>query len=191
MSTFPSGPRPGAEAPAAGYHPFSKAFHWLTALAVLGMICIGWWMTGLPLGLLKLEVYAWHKWIGLSVLGLTALRLLWRWRVPPPPLPETIAPWERWLAPLVHWLLLLLLLAMPISGWTMSSAAGVAVVWFGILPMPDLVPRDQELFAALRLTHDVLSKLLVLAIALHVAAVVRHDVLRRDGVFRRMSPFMR
>ncbi len=174
-----------------GYHPLSKLFHWLIALAVLGMICIGWWMTGLPLGLLKLEVYAWHKWIGLGVLALTMLRLLWRWRSPPPPLPDTIAPWERKLAPVVHRSLLALLLAMPISGWTMSSAAGVAVVWFGIIPMPDLVPRNQDLFAALRLTHDILSKLLVLAIVLHVGAVLRHDVLRCDGVFRRMSPFSR
>ena len=177
--------------PATGYHPLSKTFHWLIALAVLGMLGVGWWMTGLPLGLLKLEVYAWHKWIGLTVLSLTILRLLWRWRVPPPPFPHTIAPWERKLAPLVHASLLVLLLLMPISGWTMSSAAGVAVVWFGVLPMPDLVPRDQDLFAALRLTHDVLSKLMALAVVLHVAAVLRHDVLRRDGVFRRMSPFAR
>ncbi len=174
-----------------GYHPLSKLFHWLIALAVLGMICIGWWMTGLPLGLLKLKVYAWHKWIGLSVLALTMLRLLWRWRSPPPPLPDTIAPWERKLAPVVHWSLLALLLALPLSGWTMSSAAGVAVVWFGVVPMPDLVPRDPDLFASLRSTHDVLSNLLVLTIVMHVGAVVRHDVLRRDGVFRRMSPFSR
>lgn len=175
----------------AGYHPLSKAFHWLLALAVLGMIGVGWWMTGLPLGLLKLKAYAWHKWIGLAVLALTMLRLLWRWRVPPPPLPDSIAPWERRLAPVVHWSLLALLLAMPLSGWAMSSAGGVAVVWFGFIPMPDLVPRDQGLFTALRLTHDILSKLLVMAIVLHVGAVLRHDVLRRDGVFRRMSPFSR
>ena len=109
----------------SGYHWLSKTFHWLTALAVLGMICIGWWMTGLALGLFKLQVYTWHKWIGLTVLALTLLCLLWRWRVPPPNLPDTIAPWERKLAPLVHWSLLALLLAMPISGWAMNSAAGV------------------------------------------------------------------
>jgi len=173
------------------YHPIAKLLHWLTALGVVGMIGVGWWMVGLPLGLQKLQVYAWHKWIGLLILTLTILRLLWRWRVPPPPLPDTVAPWERRLAPLGHWALLLLLLAMPISGWTMSSAAGVAVVWFGVVPMPDLVPRDPDLFEALRLAHNVLSKLLVAAIVLHWAAVIRHDVLRRDGIFRRMSPFSR
>lgn len=155
------------------------------------MLCVGLWMTGLPIGLLKLQVYGWHKWIGLLVLTLTIARLLWRLHSPPPPLPDTVAPWERRLAPLVHWGLLALLLAMPISGWLMSSAAGVSVIWFGFLPLPDLVPRDLELFETLRFAHHVLARLLIAAIVLHLAAVVRHDVLRRDGIFRRMWPFSR
>lgn len=171
------------------YHPVSRLLHWLTAVIVVGMIGVGWWMTGLPLGLLKLKVYAWHKWIGLAVLTLTVLRLLWRWRHPAPPLPDTVAAWEHRLAPLVHWALLALLLAMPISGWAMSSAGGVAVVWFGLLPLPDFVPRDTALFEVLRTLHRWLSWLLVTAVLLHWAAVVRHDIVRRDGIFRRMSPF--
>jgi cytochrome b561 len=173
------------------YHPVAKSLHWITALLVLGLLGIGLWMIGLPISLLKLQVYAWHKWLGLTVLALTLLRLAWRWRSPPPPLPATVAPWELRLAPIVHWALLVLLMAMPISGWLMSSAAGVSVMWFGVVPMPDLVPRDQDLFAALRTVHYVLSRLLILAIVLHLAAVVRHDVVRRDGIFRRMSPFAR
>jgi cytochrome b561 len=170
------------------YHAAAKVLHWLTALAVLGLLGVGLWMTGLPISLLKLQVYAWHKWIGLAVLTLTVLRLLWRWRHPPPPLPGTIARWERALAPIGHWMLLLLLIAMPVSGWLMSSAAGVAVVWFGILPLPDLVPRNPGLFEALRTSHFVLSRLLMAVVALHVLAVLRHDVVRRDGIFRRMWP---
>ena len=77
---------------------------------------------------------------------------------------------------------------MPISGWLMSSAAGVSVFWFGYIPLPDLVPRDPALFDALRTTHYILSRLLIAVLALHVGAVVHHDVLRRDGVFRRMWP---
>ena len=106
------------------------------------MLGVGLWMTGLPLGFTKLYAYNWHKWVGLAVLVLTVGRLLWRWRHPPPPLPGTIVRWQAVLAPIAHWALLVLLLAMPISGWFMSSAAGVSVIWFGILPLPDLVPRD-------------------------------------------------
>ena len=84
------------------YHAVAKALHWLTALVVFGMLGVGLWMAGLPIGLLKLQVYAWHKWIGLTVLVLTVLRLLWRWRHPPPPLPDTVTRWERRLAPFGH-----------------------------------------------------------------------------------------
>jgi cytochrome b561 len=171
------------------YHPVAMALHWITALAVLGMLGLGLWMTGLPLGLTKLYAYNWHKWIGVIVLVLTVSRLLWRWRHPPPPLPAAVARWQAVLAPLAHWALLLLLLAMPMSGWLMSSAAGVSVFWFGYIPLPDLVPRDPALFEALRTTHHALSRLLIAVLALHIAAVVHHDLLRRDGVFRRMWPF--
>ncbi len=74
------------------YHPAAQILHWLTALAVLGLLGLGLWMTDLPLGFTKLYAYAWHKWIGLSVLLLTIGRLLWRWRHPPPPLPNAVVP---------------------------------------------------------------------------------------------------
>ena len=177
--------------PTGSYTSLAKTLHWITAGLVFGMLGIGLWMTGLPISLLKLQVYAWHKWIGLTVLVLTLLRLGWRWYAPPPPLPDAITRWERKAAPLGHAALLVLLLAMPVSGWLMSSAAGVSVFWFGVLAMPDLVPRDPKLFEVLRTTHYVLSRLLIVVLALHVAAVIRHDLFRRDGVLRRMWPSLR
>ena len=65
---------PGADT----YTPVAKVLHWLTALAVLGLIGLGLWMVGLPIGLTKLYAFAWHKWIGLTVLTLTVLRWIWR-----------------------------------------------------------------------------------------------------------------
>ena len=171
------------------YHPAAQTLHWVTALAVLGMLGLGLWMTGLPLGFTKLYAYAWHKWVGLCVLVLTVARLLWRWRHPPPPLPAGLPPWQLLTAPIAHWALLFLLLAMPFSGWLMTSAAGVSVYWFGYIPIPDLVPRDQDLFETLRTTHYILSRLLIVVLVLHIGAVVHHDVLRHDGIFRRMWPF--
>ncbi len=171
---------------AEGYTPAAKVLHWTSALLVLGLLAVGLWMTGLPLSRLKFVVYACHKWIGLVVLVLAILRLIWRRHSPPPALPTTVTPWERRLAPVGHWALLLLVLAQPISGWLMSSAGGVAVVWFGILPLPDMVPRNQQLFAVLREMHHLLAFALMAVITLHIAAVVRHDVLRHDGILRRM-----
>ncbi|MBV8394336.1 MAG: cytochrome b [Alphaproteobacteria bacterium] len=173
------------------YRPPAKVLHWLSALLVFGLIAVGFWMVGLPFGLLKLQAYAWHKWIGLTVLVLTLTRLAWRWHAPPPPLPDRLTGWERRLAPVGHGALLILLLALPVSGWTMSSAGGVDVYWFGVLHMPDLVPRDPALFETLRTAHHWLAWLLMAVLALHIAAVVRHDVVRRDGIFRRMRPYGR
>jgi cytochrome b561 len=70
----------------------------------------------------------------------------------------------------------------------MSSAAGVSVAWFVVLPLPDLAPRDPGLFEGLRTTHFLLSRALIALVTLHIAAVLHHDVLRRDGIFRRMWP---
>jgi cytochrome b561 len=172
--------------PGPAYHPSAKFLHWVTALCVVGLIAVGLWMTSMQISLLKLQLYAWHKWIGLVVLLLTIARLAWRWRSPPPPLPAGVVHWERTIAPVSHALLLALLLAMPISGWLMSSAGGVSVYWFGLLPLPDLVPRDQDLFAALRQLHHLLAYGLMGLLALHLLAVLHHDVMRRDGIFRRM-----
>jgi cytochrome b561 len=168
----------------------AKLLHWLSALLVLGLIGLGLWMVALPLGLTKLYAYAWHKWIGLTVLVLTLLRLGWRaWR-PPPALPGSVTAWERAIAPWSHALLLVLLVALPISGWLMSSAGGVKVIWFGLIEIPDLVARDMALFERLRILHHWLAWILMALLAVHLGAVLRHDVLRRDGIFRRMAPFV-
>jgi cytochrome b561 len=71
----------------------------------------------------------------------------------------------------------------------MSSAGGVTVYWFGVLQLPDLVPRDPLTFEMLRTLHHQLAWALIAVLSVHVLAVVHHDILRRDGVFRRMWPF--
>ncbi len=173
---------PGAD----GYTSLAKLLHWLTALLVLGLIGLGLWMVDLPIGLSKLYAFAWHKWIGLTVLVLTVLRLAWRAYNPPPALPDTVTKWERAVAPWSHGLLLALLVALPISGWLMSSAGGVKVIWFGVLELPDLVARNLALFERLRALHHWLAWTLMALLTLHLLAVLRHDVMRRDGIFRRM-----
>src|SRR5476649_2350677 len=95
-STSRSVPTPGAEPQVsnAGYRPLAKGLHWLTAILVFGLLALGLWMVDLPFGLPKLQAYAWHKWMGLSVLVLTIARLAWRWQVLPPALPGTVTAWE-------------------------------------------------------------------------------------------------
>ncbi len=184
-----TGIQPLRPASAPAYDPAAKALHWLTALLVIGLLCVGIWMVGLSPSMQKLKVYSWHKWAGITVLLLTVLRLVWRHVRPPPPLPATVTPLDRRLAPWGHAALYVLLFAMPITGWLMSSAAGIPVVLYGVWQLPDLVAKDEALFKALQTTHHILSRVLIVVLAIHVAAVIKHDVLRRDGVLRRMLPF--
>lgn len=121
------------------YTSLAKLFHWLTAAAVIGMLALGWYMTSLELSPLMLKLYSWHKWIGICILLVTVLRLIWRFSHPAPPLPDDMSPVLKLGAHAGHILLYGLLLGLPLAGWIHSSASGFPVVWFSIVPVPNLV----------------------------------------------------
>jgi cytochrome b561 len=99
--------------------------------------------------------------------------------------------WQRRAARLSHASLYTLLLAMPISGWMMSSALGLSTVYLGLVPLPDLVAPDRALGETLIRVHGVLGVVLALLIAVHLGAAIYHHFVLRDGVALRMLPFMR
>ena len=148
--TPPSSATALAETPAAlrdlRYGPVAMALHWLLAAMIVGSLGVGLYMTGLPLSPARIKLYNWHKWAGVTILLLSALRLLWRLRHAPPPLPSAVAMprWQRTGYRASHALMYLLFLAVPLFGWAYSSALGFPVVWFGVLPLPDFVPVDKE-----------------------------------------------
>lgn len=167
------------------------ALHWLMALAVIGLLGVGTWMTGLKPSPTKIEVYTWHKWIGLTVLLLVLVRVLWRLRHTPPPLPVGTPAWQRRAAAASHGLLYALLFAMPLTGWLQNSAAGFPLSWFGLFKVPALVDRDKEAFAFWQGTHELLAWLLMALILVHIAAALKHYLIDRDEVLRRMLPARR
>ena len=144
-------------------------------------------MRGLPLSPQKLELYSYHKWLGVTVLLLFLPRVLIRIALPPPALLPAPA-WQLRLAGITHTLLYLLILLVPISGWIMSSAKGFPVVYLGIVPLPDLVGKDKELGNFLKDVHEALSTGLALLVVLHLGAAVKHHVIDKDGTLRRMLP---
>lgn len=168
----------------------AKAFHWLTFALLLGSFGIGLSMVGLPLSPNKLQVYSWHKWVGVTVFLVTLVRLGWRLADPPPTLPATMPDWQRLGARISHGALYAVLIAMPISGWTMSSAKGLQTVYLGLVPLPDLVAPDRALGETLVLVHNGFAVVLALLIALHVATALHHHFAARDDVLRRMVPFL-
>ena len=169
------------------WHPVSIALHWVLALMIVGSLGVGLYMTGLPFSPLRLQLYNWHKWAGVTILALSALRLLWRLTHRPPadaPMPR----WQRRTAQVAHGALYLLFFAVPLAGWAYSSAAGFPVVLFGLLPLPDFVGADRELSEALKPLHRMLAYTLAAVVVLHVAGALRHHFIDRDGLLLRMMP---
>jgi cytochrome b561 len=163
------------------------ALHWLLALMILGTLAYGLYMTDLPMSPSRLKLYNYHKWAGMTILILSALRLLWRLTHRPPPdlpMPE----WQRRAAHGVHVGMYVLFFAVPLVGWAYSSAAGFQIVLFGVLPLPSWMPADRALAEAIKPWHGVLAKLLGALVILHVAGALKHHFVDRDGLIQRMWP---
>lgn len=165
------------------------ALHWLIAVLVIANFTLGLVMVDIPgLTPAKLRYFSWHKWAGVTVLLLATLRLLWRLLHRAPALPDTMPAWEKSAAHASHFLLYVLLFAVPLSGYFYSLAAGVPVVYFGVIELPVLIGRDPELKELLETTHFGLNMLLAATVSLHVAAALKHQFIDHDSVFRRMLP---
>lgn len=169
------------------YTATAIALHWVLALAILGSLAVGQTMADMPLSPLRLKLYNWHKWAGIVILSLSALRLLWRLSHRPPqdvPMPA----WQRRAAHATHVLMYTLFFAVPLMGWAYSSAAGFPVVLFGVLPLPDFVAANEALAETLKPWHGWLAYTLGALIVLHVGAALKHHFADGDGLLNRMLP---
>jgi cytochrome b561 len=173
------------------YTRTAVSLHWIIALLIFTAFPLGVYMHDLPLSPDKLRLYSWHKWLGVSIFLLAVLRIIWRGTHRPPPLPATMQPWEKFAAEAVHYSLYVLIIAIPLSGWLMSSAKGVQTVWFGVLPLPDLLAKDKALGDALKLMHVVLNFTMFGLVIAHIGAALKHHFIEHDGILARMLPFLR
>ena len=164
--------------------------HWAIALLIFAAFPLGVYMHELPLSPGKLRLYSYHKWIGVGIFLLAVLRVTWRSTHRPPPLPDAMPRWEKLAAHAAHHLLYVLILAVPLSGWLMSSAKGVQTVWFGVLPLPDLLAKDKALGDLLREAHEILNFALLGLVLAHVGAALKHHFIEHDGILARMIPFL-
>jgi len=162
--------------------------HWLIALMLLGSLSVGLYMTGLKLSPEKLKLFSWHKWAGVTIFMLVAIRLVWRLFHRPPALPAGMPAWQKFSAEAAHYLLYALMFAIPLSGWLMSSAKGFQTVYFGVLPLPDLLQKDPPLGELLTTVHEYLNYSLIAIVLLHAAAALQHHFIVKDEVLRRMLP---
>ncbi len=176
--------------PHSTYSGVSIALHWLTALLVVGQVLTVMAMdTDLadnrPLWSML------HKSGGLTILVLTLARIGWRLREPWIPEPVATPRWQAFAARAVHVGFYGVLLAMPLIGWAASSAAGRDILWYGLFQWP-LLPIEGGRDAARDIIewHELSAKLLYVLLALHVGAALKHHLIDRDNVLRRMLPVL-
>jgi cytochrome b561 len=165
--------------------------HWLIVLLIFAAFPLGLYMHDLPLSPNKLRLYSYHKWIGVTVFLLALIRVYWRSTHRPPLMPDTMLRWEKIAAESVHYLLYVLILVIPVTGWVMSSAKGFQTVWFGVLPLPDLVGKDKELGKLLEEVHAALNYCMLGIVVAHIGAALKHHFIQRDDILARMVPFLR
>lgn len=174
------------------YGAMAIMFHWVIFGLVAIMFALAWILFTAPENDPSIiPTILLHKSIGITVFVLVVLRLAWRQVNPPPPLPGDMPPLLRLAARAGHWLLYVLLIAVPILGWLMSSAAGITVKPFGLFSLPNLVTKSKPLFNQLMELHETLALTLLAVIVLHVLAGLFHYFVRRDDVLSRMIPFIR
>lgn len=161
-------------------------FHWGTALLIMGLLALGLYMVSLSWSPEKLKLYGWHKELGFLVLFLTVFRMIWRLTNERP---QLALPWlEKIAAHSMHWAFYIFMFAMPISGWLITSAAGLPVSFFGLCTLPNLISSDEHKRILFEWIHQCLGYGLIAAICLHSAAALKHHLYNKDDILRRMLP---
>lgn len=174
---------------ASRYSLPAVVLHWLIAVLIIANFLLGLTMVDIPgLTPTKLKYFSWHKWLGITVLAFACLRLLWRLTHKPPAYPPTMPSLQQYAAHLTHGALYLLIFAIPLSGYFYSLAAGVPVVYLGIVPLPVLIEPDRVLKVLLKPTHYWLNMTLLALFCLHILAALKHQFIDRDRTLQRMLP---
>ena len=173
------------------YSPVARAFHWITVVAVLIQIPLGFYMVwrgnATNFDATTNSPYSGQKLLGFALLWFVVLRLLYRLSHGAPPDEPTLLWWQKAGAHLTHWGLYLLLLAVPVLGWIGVSYYGALGTFFG-LNLPAIVGQNQDKADWVFKLHGWGALLIVAAVAAHFLAAMYHYFIRGDGVLRRMLP---
>jgi cytochrome b561 len=163
----------------------ARALHWSMAALLFAQLTLGWVASGWRLSPIKLELFVWHKTLGVMLLALVCLRLVWR-GIDRRPLTVGGPTWQHIAAKFTHAMLYLVMLAMPVIGWIIQSASGFPFRLFGLFPLPALVERSKPVQDLAESLHTGLAWIFVLLIVMHVGAAGYHHWVLGDNVLRRM-----
>jgi cytochrome b561 len=171
------------------YGIVAQMLHWLIMLLVCAQFGLALRADALPRGPALLSVLGLHKSVGITIFALMILRLLWRTFNPAPDPPAHISRWQRVAAQISHLALYGLLLLLPLFGWLMSSARNFPVSWFRLFTLPDLIAPSEAAYRFFHEGHELLARMLLLIMLLHVAAALKHHFIDGDNVLMRMLPW--
>ncbi|MEL7485882.1 MAG: cytochrome b [Pseudomonadota bacterium] len=186
----------------ARYTSVAIILHWLIALLIIGQIAGGWYMTHLvpEASSQQFQLYQLHKSFGVTILLASLVRLGWRFTHRPPALPNGMAGWERVGARISHIAFYGLMIGVPLGGWALVSASpfagSVPTFLFGVIPWPHLpffegVEDRAALAETIAGMHELFAKTILVLLALHIGAALKHHFVSRDDVLARMIPFIR
>jgi len=166
----------------------NQLLHWTIALLVVAIATIGLLMTEMPNTPRKVEIYAIHKSLGLTILALVVLRLAWRVYAGRPQPVAGMPRWQQRTATFTHAGLYALLFAMPLSGWLFNSAAGYPLQWFGMFNLPALAGEERGLRDLAGDLHEAGFWLLLTLVIAHAGAALYHHIFLHDATLTRMLP---
>ncbi|MEO1310025.1 MAG: cytochrome b [Pseudomonadota bacterium] len=181
------------------YTAVAVALHWIIAALILGQIAGGFYMHNLPnTAENKFQLYQLHKSFGITILLLSLGRLGWRIAHPAPPQPSGMPGWQRTCATVSHWGFYGLMIGVPLLGWAMVSASpwGIPTKLFGVVPWPHLpilsgLENKEPVEEVFKELHEAFAKLILLLLAVHVGAALKHHFVDKDGVLVRMIPALK
>ena len=171
------------------FNPLQRTLHWIMAVCILAMLFIGVGMAS-TVAPQYLTLVAIHKPLGILILILALIRLVVRLRYGAPPLPVDLPEPMKLAAYLSHYALHALMIAMPLIGWAMLSAANYPVTLWPGLWLPRITPQNASLHTLLWNAHFYLAFFFFALILMHLAAALFHALVRRDGVFDSMGPVL-
>jgi cytochrome b561 len=178
------------------YTRVAIVLHWLIAALILFNLALGFFMEGFRPAL-RFIVVGLHISSGITVLALTVLRLVWRLVHRPPQFAGTMASWERATAHAAHWFMYFLMVAMPLTGWSLISArpppAGFARIW-SVLPLP-MIAAISRLGPSVRKVlhpifvdiHSIGGWIFITLLVLHAGAALKHQFYDKQAELARMG----
>jgi cytochrome b561 len=171
-----------------GYRAPAKIFHWVSAVAIITGVTLGFAMLNVGPGPLQNQLFDLHRSFGALILTLTGGRLLWRLYAPPPPMVAGMPLWQERAARVTHAALYILLFVVPLVGWAGTSAFGARIPVFGLFNLPMILEKNEDLADVLLPLHGALALTLCALLVLHIAAALYHHFILKDATLKRMLP---